>query len=120
MVGLEAGQKIPIHTEGLAQFQFLEGKGVMVVDGKRLQVGPGTVIITQEGTPRGIEAETQLKFMTVRITEFAYWVFSVAPMLLHCLRICNNDTVRFCPRSYFMWLADFLAHNVFHLYVTNH
>src|SRR5437868_1959401 len=28
VVGLQAGQKIPVHPEGLALFQFLEGKGV--------------------------------------------------------------------------------------------
>ena len=72
IIGLEAGQKIPVHPEGLASFQFLEGKGVMVVDGERLSVGPGTLVITQEGAPRGIEAETQLKFVAVRITELAH------------------------------------------------
>lgn len=72
MVGLQAGQKIPIHPEGLASFQFMEGKGVMTVDGERLPVGPGTVIITQHGAPRGIEAETELKFMAVRITELTH------------------------------------------------
>ena len=69
VVGLEAGQKIPPHPEGLALFQFMEGEGVMIVDGERLRVEPGTTIITLEGATRGIEAETQLKFMAVRITE---------------------------------------------------
>ena len=69
VVGLEAGQKIPVHPEGLSFFHFLDGRGVMTVDDERLPVGAGTVIITEEGTPRGIEAETQLKFMAVRITE---------------------------------------------------
>lgn len=72
VVGLQAGQKIPVHPEGLASFHFMEGKGVMVVDGERLPVGAGTVVITQEGAPRGIEAETQLKFVAVRITELAH------------------------------------------------
>lgn len=44
----------------------------MIVDGKRLPVEPGTVIIAQDGAPRGIEAETQLKFIAVRITELAH------------------------------------------------
>jgi quercetin dioxygenase-like cupin family protein len=72
VVGLEAGQKIPVHPEGLASFQFLEGKGIMVVDGERLPVEPGTVIIAQNGALRGIETETQLKFIAVRITELAH------------------------------------------------
>lgn len=71
VVGLEAGQKIPVHPEGLASFHFLEGTGIMIVDGERLPVGPGTVIITEAGAPRGMEAATRLKFMAVRITELS-------------------------------------------------
>jgi mannose-6-phosphate isomerase-like protein (cupin superfamily) len=72
VAGLEAGQKIPVHPEGLAVYQFIEGTGTMVVDGERLPVGPGTVIITEEGAPRGMEAATRLKFMAVRITELPH------------------------------------------------
>jgi len=72
VVGLNAGQKIPPHPEGLSVFQFIEGKGVMIVDGERLSVSPGTVIVAEEGTLRGMEAETQLKFMAVRITELSH------------------------------------------------
>jgi quercetin dioxygenase-like cupin family protein len=64
--GLEAGQKIPIHPEGLAIYSFLEGKGWMVVDGERLVVGPGAVVITQAGTQRGIEADSRLIFIATR------------------------------------------------------
>ena len=46
VVGLEAGQKIPVHPEGLTLFQFLEGKGVMVVDGVRLSVEAGILEAT--------------------------------------------------------------------------
>lgn len=66
--GLEAGQKIPIHPEGLAVYIFLEGKGWMVVDGERLPVGPGASIITLAGAQRGIEAESRLIFMAARIS----------------------------------------------------
>ncbi len=69
VAGLQAGQKIPIHPEGLGSFQFLEGKGVMIVDGERLPIEPGTVIIAEHGAPRGMEAETALTFLAVRITE---------------------------------------------------
>lgn len=69
VAGLEAGQKIPVHPEGLGSFQFLDGKGVMIVDGDRLSVGPGTVIIVEHGAPRGMEAETALTFIAVRITD---------------------------------------------------
>ena len=69
VAGLQAGQKIPIHPEGLSSFHFMEGKGVMIVDGERMPVGPGTVIIAEHGAPRGMEAETKLVFVAVRITE---------------------------------------------------
>jgi quercetin dioxygenase-like cupin family protein len=69
VVGLNAGQKIPVHAEGLSVFQFIEGQGIMIVDEERLSVAPGAVIVVEEGAPRGMEAETKLKFMAVRITE---------------------------------------------------
>ncbi len=72
VVGLKAGQKIPVHPEGLSVFHFIDGKGVMIVDGERLPVQSGTVIITDEGASRGMEAETELKFMAVRITELPH------------------------------------------------
>ncbi len=70
--GLEAGQKIPIHPEGLAVYTFLEGKGWMTVDGERLLVGPGTCVVTLEGAQRGIEADTRLIFLAARISELAH------------------------------------------------
>ena len=70
--GLEAGQKIPAHPEGLAVYHFLEGRGWMLVDGERLAVGPGSTVITLEGAPRGMEAETRLTFLASRITELAH------------------------------------------------
>src|SRR5512146_3432260 len=69
--GLEAGQKIPPHPEGLAVYHFLEGRGWMLVDGERLAVTQGTTVITPEGAPRGMEAETRLIFLAARITELA-------------------------------------------------
>ena len=66
--GLEAGQKIPVHPEGLAVYLFLEGKGWMIVDGERLPVGPGASVITLSGAPRGIEADSRLIFMAARIS----------------------------------------------------
>ncbi len=70
--GLEAGQKIPVHPEGLAVYHFLSGRGWMLVDGERLAVTPGTTVITLEGAPRGMEAETSLTFLATRITELAH------------------------------------------------
>ncbi len=70
--GLEAGQKIPVHPEGLAVYTFLEGTGWMVVDGTRLAVGPGATVVTLSGAHRGIEAESQMIFVAARITELSH------------------------------------------------
>jgi Cupin domain. len=72
VAGLEAGQKIPIHPEGLAIYTFLKGKGWMVVDGERLVVGPGSSVITLAGAQRGIEADTRLIFLAARISELPH------------------------------------------------
>lgn len=69
--GLKAGQKIPVHPEGLAVYTFIEGNGWMIVDGERLAVGPGTAVITLAGAQRGIEAESQLIFVAARISELS-------------------------------------------------
>jgi quercetin dioxygenase-like cupin family protein len=41
VAGLEPGQKIPQHPEGLAMYHFLDGTGWMTVDNERFAVGPG-------------------------------------------------------------------------------
>jgi quercetin dioxygenase-like cupin family protein len=71
-VGLNAGQSIPVHPEGLAVYSFLEGNGWMVVDGERMAVGPGAVVITLAGAKRGIEAESRLMFIALRLAEFSH------------------------------------------------
>lgn len=64
---LELGQKIPQHPEALAVYQFLEGTGWMTVDDERYAVSPGATVITPAGAKRGVEAETRLVFLAVRI-----------------------------------------------------
>lgn len=71
-VGLRAGQKIPVHPEGLAVYTFIEGNGWMIVDGERLAVAPGATIITLAGAERGVEAESQLIFVAARISELSH------------------------------------------------
>lgn len=66
---LEAGQQIPVHPEALAVYHFLEGTGQMAVDGETVAVKPGTTIVTPRGSRRGVEAETRLSFLAVRIAE---------------------------------------------------
>jgi quercetin dioxygenase-like cupin family protein len=64
---LEQGQRIPVHPEALAVYHFLEGTGWMTVDGERFAVRPGATVITPEGAPRGVEAETRLVFLASRV-----------------------------------------------------
>jgi quercetin dioxygenase-like cupin family protein len=66
IAGLEPGQKIPSHPEGLAVYYFLEGTGWMMVDEERFAVGPGAIVVTPGGSSRGIEAETRLAFLAAR------------------------------------------------------
>ncbi len=67
VAGLEPGQKIPPHPEGMAMYHFLEGAGWMTVDSERFAVGPGATVITPAGASRGIEAETRLAFLAARV-----------------------------------------------------
>jgi quercetin dioxygenase-like cupin family protein len=64
---LEAGQKIPPHPEALAVYHFLEGSGWMTLNDERFQVQPGATVITPQGTIRGVDAETRMVFLAVRI-----------------------------------------------------
>ena len=67
IAGLEAGGRIPPHPERRAVYHFLEGEGVMVVDDVRHPVAAGVTIIAPIGSSRGVEAETRLAFLAVRI-----------------------------------------------------
>ena len=67
VAGLDPGQKIPVHPEAQAMYHFLEGTGWMVVDGKRIAVGPGATVLTPAGAARGMEAETRLAFLATRV-----------------------------------------------------
>jgi quercetin dioxygenase-like cupin family protein len=67
VAGLKPGQRIPVHPEAGAVYHFLEGQGVMTVDGVPFPVQPGSVIVMDEGAQRGLLAETQLVFLAVRL-----------------------------------------------------
>lgn len=68
VAGLEPGQKIPPHPEAAAMYHILEGSGWMLVDDQRLPVGQGATVVMPAGTVRGMEAETRLAFLAVRIS----------------------------------------------------
>lgn len=67
IAGLKPGQRIPVHPESAAVYHFLEGQGVMTVDGTQVPVQQGTVIAMDEGAQRGMLAETQLVFLAIRL-----------------------------------------------------
>ena len=63
LVGLEANQQIPPHPAPAAVYHFLEGSGVMIVDGERMSVGQGATVAVPAGSARGIEADTRLTLL---------------------------------------------------------
>jgi quercetin dioxygenase-like cupin family protein len=67
VAGLKPGQHIPIHPEAAAVYHFLDGRGRMTVDGVEFPVGPGSIIVMDEGAARGLQAETQIVFLAVRL-----------------------------------------------------
>lgn len=66
--GLRAGQRIPVHPEAQAVYHFLEGSGQMVVDDESITIAPGKTVIVPQGARRGIQAETRLAFLAVRVS----------------------------------------------------
>lgn len=67
IVGLRPGNKLPPHAEGPAIFHFLEGAGQMILGEETFSVQPGMTVIVPNGAIRGIEAETQLALLAVRL-----------------------------------------------------
>ena len=66
VVGLAAGQKIPLHPEGPAMYHFLEGEGFMTVGEEAFPVQPGVTVLAPAGVPRGIQAKTKLILLGAR------------------------------------------------------
>jgi quercetin dioxygenase-like cupin family protein len=63
LVGLEAGQHIPVHPEQAALYHFLDGEGLMTVDEESYRVTPGVTVVAPEGSSRGMNARTRLVFL---------------------------------------------------------
>lgn len=66
LAGLEPGQQLPAHPELLAVYYFLEGEGVMTVNGDEFPVAPGATVVAPSGSARGVRAATRLVFLAVR------------------------------------------------------
>ena len=67
IAGLQAGQKVPPHSEEPALFYFIEGSGWMIVGEERFAVQAGATVVVPKEALRGFEAETQLVFLAVRM-----------------------------------------------------
>lgn len=63
VVGLEAGQQLPVHPAEAAMYHFLEGEGLMTVDDETFAVKPGVTVIAPSGSKRGMNAKTRLVFL---------------------------------------------------------
>ena len=63
VVGLEAGQQIPVHPGEAAMYHFLEGEGLMTVDEETFAIKPGVTVIAPSGAKRGMTAKTRVVFL---------------------------------------------------------
>ncbi len=63
VVGLEAGQQIPVHPGEAAMYHFLEGEGLMTIDGETFDIKPGVTVIAPSGAKRGMNAKTRVVFL---------------------------------------------------------
>ncbi|MCC6568521.1 MAG: cupin domain-containing protein [Anaerolineales bacterium] len=63
VVGLEAGQQIPVHPGEAAMYHFLEGEGLMTVGDETFVIKPGVTVIAPSGIRRGMNAKTRIVFL---------------------------------------------------------
>ncbi len=63
VVGLNAGQQIPVHPGEAAMYYFIEGEGLMTVDNETFEIKPGVTVIASSGAKRGMNAKTSMIFL---------------------------------------------------------
>ena len=63
VVGLEAGQQIPVHAGEAAMYHFLEGEGLMTVGEETFDIKPGVTVVAPSGAKRGMNAKTRVVFL---------------------------------------------------------
>jgi quercetin dioxygenase-like cupin family protein len=63
VVGLEAGQQIPVHPGEAAMYHFLEGEGLMTVGEESFAIKPGVTVVAPSGAKRGMNAKTRVVFL---------------------------------------------------------
>jgi quercetin dioxygenase-like cupin family protein len=63
VVGLEAGQQIPLHPGEAAKYHFIEGTGLMTVGDETFAIQPGVTIVVPADASRGMNAKTRVIFL---------------------------------------------------------
>ena len=63
VVGLNAGQQIPVHPGEAAMYHFLEGEGLMTVGEETFAIKPGVTVVAPSGVKRGMNAKTRVIFL---------------------------------------------------------
>lgn len=63
LVGLEAGQALPVHPGPAASFHILDGEGVVVVDDEEAAVTGGVTVVVPPGARRAVRASSRLVFL---------------------------------------------------------
>ena len=69
LVGLQPGAKTPPHPAPTTVFHVLEGNGWVVVGSERIAVKARETVVVPGGTPRGVEAETQMAMIVAHAVE---------------------------------------------------
>lgn len=68
LICMEPGQQIPPHPSGTGIFFVVNGKGIMTVEGKEVEVSAGMMIFVEKGESRGIRATERLTAFAVHIS----------------------------------------------------
>ncbi len=63
LVGLRAGQQLPVHPGPAASFVFLDGDAVMTVGAEEVPVSAGGVVVVPTDANRAVRAVTDVVFV---------------------------------------------------------
>lgn len=63
LVGLRAGQQIPVHPAPVSTYYVISGTGSMTIAGEEVGLHAGITVIVGDGQPRGVTADTELVFL---------------------------------------------------------
>lgn len=69
LICMEPGQEIKPHQSGTGVFYFISGQGVMTVEGREYEVGPGVMAFVDKGESRGIRAVERLVAFAVHLNQ---------------------------------------------------